>query len=275
MDRFSPTFAVARDAAHPVEGCLGALLIKRATGRYYAMTAAQLVDVRRRDLRASAQKVSLSVPGTLTRLTEEPDQAATAMIAAVPLRNHWVDGDHRAHHVKGRNPRVARPADLDGDHVAILGRSRPVIQARLARFNSAFSMPHPKTGVVTVFDNSLELHGPQDEKLLARGDAGALVVDHNGDWLGVIIGAKGNVAFAAPLYDLVTAMGLCVPSGQDIKRQNELIDTLVEEDLERAAREARRVADFEEKSQRRAASLTEDVSREVREGSAQAKVCFA
>jgi hypothetical protein len=272
----SPTLGVVRAGDPPIAGCLGALLVDPAIGKYYALTAAQLIGRRHHDLQAAAQSWTLSQDRALTRLTSSLDQDAASMIAAVPLRTHWVDGDHHAHRTRGRGPLVASPWDLAGDRVSILARSKPIIHARLASFDSAFSMPNPQNRERTTFDNAMELHGQHGEKLLARGDAGSLVVDESGDWLGVIIAAKDNVAFAAPLAVLALSMELIIPSSEDIQRHNALVDQMAAEAQSRLEREADRRAQLEARVARiKTGKLQATSKAELDEGRARAEALFA
>ncbi len=146
---------------------------------------------------------------------------------------------------RGGAPLVASPRHVPGDRVHILARSRPVIEARLASFDSAFGMPDPLRREMTTFDNAMELHGPKGESLLAPGDAGALVMDERGDWLGIIIAGKGHIAFAAPLAPWVGSMELVVPTNADIRRHNKIVDRIAQAAQDRLARAQQRRVEIE------------------------------
>jgi len=219
----SPNMAVSGQPRGLAEGLLGPIVLDPENSRFWALTSAQLAPDSDHSVATfyANRQLKLSYGPPRVSLDGDPVQDCSALVVGIPLAYAPIALDGGQTTPRGRAPQVvSRPEIWRGAEVRLLTKGGGERRVRLVSTDSHFSMPNPASQAATIFDNALEVHSIDGDPIIARGDAGALLVDIDGNWLGVVVAGRDEIAFAAPLHPIVDRHQLKIVSPSEIREWN-------------------------------------------------------
>lgn len=222
-----PTLAIRSNEMTDCGGLLGPMLVGARTGTLYGLTAAQMLQPRA-TLLSVDQGIRISDGDANSVLVADAIQECSNLIAAVPLvRDLKIGVDiYSAGSGKARDvePKILESADGLIGKVLQIHTASGVRSAMLRSATARFLMPSPLNGKRTMFVNALRLLAMKDEAVFLPEERGAILSTEEGNWLGVVVVGKAEVAYAGLLYPVQMRLRLSVIRTQDIAAHNTELD---------------------------------------------------